>query len=1445
MTEKRTLVLSVVVGTLLVLAGLAWAASTRVTVAAYYEGTVPSDAQAGDTASTAGPPFAPGVVLVGLKDGVSLGPGGLGAGAEDQSLSATFARIGVQRTERLFPDVEAGFRLGSGSYDTGEIDLGQVYRLRVPMDADITGIIERLDAHPDVVYAEPDYLAHVITTPDDPLYAEQWGLDQIGAPAAWDVVTGTADVVIAVVDAGLDASHPDLSSRLWTNPGEIPSNSVDDDNNGHVDDIHGWNLVDDNADLTDNTGHGTQVAGVAAAATNNSLGVAGVCWDCRVMVVKVVQTGGVANYSDIAAGVVYAAQKGAEVINVSLGAYSDSATLRAAVAAASEMAIVVAGAGNDDTNTAFYPAAYDDYVLAVAGTTSSDTKTATSNYGAWVDVCAPAEVITTTLDGGGYGSASGTSMAAPLAAGLAGLLRSQCPAWSPDMVRAHVIRTANDIDGLNPGYEEQLGSGRISAANAVGTPAQPDLEYQSHAVGGEPLRRPEPGSTVDLDVILYNDWGDASNVQATLTTTDTYATVIEPTASYGSIPAYDSSVGLAPFRFSVASSAPYGHDIPFTLSVSADEGYGTEIPLVVTTASGITYVHGTLSTQTWTNDRIYVVDNDVGIQAGHTLTIEMGTEVRFAGDYSLSVAGTLIADGTEEQPIRFTSDHWYPCVGDWGQIKFLDSSVDATFGAEGQYVGGSILRRTVIEYAQGIKLTSAAPFISHNTVAYVGSPGLSGSGSSGLVIADNTMMDTEVSLSVSGSGCAIVGNSLLRGGLSVSGSAAVSGNSVANAPGIGIAASGASAVSGNRVVECDQGMQVNGGFVSGNLVANNEGDGLRLTGGSATVVSNTVFFNGGSGVYIQSGTPVFHGNNLLGGDGDYALYNNTSGDLDATGNWWGTTDIGGIQAAIYDAGDQFGLGMVDHSGYLSSAAQEAPAYVQSVATSPDTTLGIETAQFDVLFSRPMDERPTMVFYPTRRGTWQRFHHPDTGLGLDGLSCLVIDKYDNKWIGTGQGLYVWRADGTWEMTDAGRAVIHDLALSKSGNRIWVADSGSGVYVLSLDGTLVTHYPELMYVRAIDIDDQGNKWMATSGEGLCVLRLSGAWECYTPGNSGVRSRSVVAVEVDAAGNVWCGYYENKGVTVLRTDGTWHTYTKWDSGLSGNYTQHIAADPQGNVWFGTNEGLSVYSPAGEWRSFEVCNSEAISFIDDEVWAGEAGCGEWGVAILRHGLIERIPVVQNPSVPGLPYDYIQDIVRDSEGSIWFATGGTTEPPPGGAVLWAGPEYGIEEGLWLDYSTWRGIYEVTSLVPRDTYILDVSSAKGIDGMEVPRDTRYGFTVDYAGQITDQTPPRRPSVTARGDRSDPSVVQASWSASDPQSSVTGYRYAIGSAPDGADVVSWTDTPQTSVTKSGLGLTEGHVYWVSVQARNAAGLWSVSGYDFFFAGQPPYASFLPLSIRAGP
>ena len=201
---------------------------------------------------------------------------------------------------------------------------------------------------------------------------------------------------------------------------------------------------------------------------DNALGVAGTCWGCRLMAVKVMSAGGVANYSDIAQGVLYAAQKGAQVINLSLGGYSYSSTLLAAIQTAVNTygAVVVAGAGNDNVSTPFYPAAYEE-AIAVAGTDQADLKAGFSNYGAWVDLSAPAVAIQTTFSGGDYGAVDGTSFAAPFVSGLAGLLKSEHPDWSNALSAPQMVHTGDPLDALNPGYEGLLGSGRVNAGSAL------------------------------------------------------------------------------------------------------------------------------------------------------------------------------------------------------------------------------------------------------------------------------------------------------------------------------------------------------------------------------------------------------------------------------------------------------------------------------------------------------------------------------------------------------------------------------------------------------------------------------------------------------------------------------------------------------------------------------------------------------------------------------------------------------------------------------------------------------------------------------------------------------------------------------------------------------------------------------------------------------------------
>ena len=328
--------------------------------------------------------------------------------------------------------------------------------------------------------------------------------------AAWDENTGSNSVVFAILDSGIQLDHPDLQNRLWINPGEIPGNGIDDDNNTYIDDVQGWNFVSDNNNPADDNGHGTQVAGVAVAETNNTLGIAGTCWGCTLMPVKVMSAGGIANYSDIAAGTLYAAVKGAEVINITLGGYSYSHALEEAVQQAVNIyhVMVIAGAGNDNHSSLFYPAAYAE-VMAVVGTDQNDIKAPFSNFGSWVDLSAPAVDITTTFMGGDYGSAEGTSFSAPFVSGIVGLILSQHPDWNHALVWSQLTHTADTLDALNPGYAGMLGSGRLNAGAALTTEPAPQLTLTSSKVNGDPQGKPIPGQSATLEVTLSNGWLDA------------------------------------------------------------------------------------------------------------------------------------------------------------------------------------------------------------------------------------------------------------------------------------------------------------------------------------------------------------------------------------------------------------------------------------------------------------------------------------------------------------------------------------------------------------------------------------------------------------------------------------------------------------------------------------------------------------------------------------------------------------------------------------------------------------------------------------------------------------------------------------------------------------------------------------------------------------------------
>ncbi|MBC7227328.1 MAG: peptidase S8 [Thermoflexales bacterium] len=325
--------------------------------------------------------------------------------------------------------------------------VGQAWRYRVDFYAD----------HASEVYL---YLPLVMRNyrppppppvyPNDTYYSSQWGLSKIRAPEAWALSKGTG-VLIAVLDTGTDYNHPDLSGKVRT---DIDYDYINGD----------WDAMDDH-------GHGTHVSGIAAAATNNSKGVAGLGWEATLLPLKVLDNQGRGSTAELIPAIRDAADKGAKVINMSLGgAAACPSDLQSAVDYAySRGVLLVAAAGNDGKSQTVFPANCT-HVLGVAATTSSDTRAGFSNYGDHVSVAAPGTDIYSTLRGGGYGYMQGTSMATPFVAGLAALVYARFPTYTPDQVASAILDNAQDLGST--GWDMDYGCGRIDAFKALWDGAQ-------------------------------------------------------------------------------------------------------------------------------------------------------------------------------------------------------------------------------------------------------------------------------------------------------------------------------------------------------------------------------------------------------------------------------------------------------------------------------------------------------------------------------------------------------------------------------------------------------------------------------------------------------------------------------------------------------------------------------------------------------------------------------------------------------------------------------------------------------------------------------------------------------------------------------------------------------------------------------------------------------------
>ena len=617
------------------------------------------------------------------------------------------------------------------------VDLTRWRSLKLPVGTNLDDAIADLKRDPRVEVVESSFQRSLkgaesknngddefsvqSVTSNDPRKSEQWALERAKVEEAWQWLDqngypawGDRNIVVAVIDSGVDYEHEDLAGNMWVNAGEIPFNGIDDDSNGFIDDVYGADVVgsafDHDGDPQDDNGHGTHVAGIIAAQGNNAIGMIGVAPNAQIMAIKAAQYTGALTSTDISEAILYAYQQGADIINMSFGGSGRSVLEEEALAVAFSNAVLIAAAGNDgayndancgDRPRPSYPGAYT-YVLGVMAEALSpkpngDWLTGFSNWdckaknGLEYEVMAPGEDILSTIPGGGYAAWDGTSMAAPVVAGMAALVRTRFDdksIYSSRFIMGQLASTGDIKQSITPCRAcKALRNFSADALQALVNTPKPSLAYLSHFLWDEidvSTKNDDDGivdsgETIEVGLTIKNLWGQADNVTVTLSAqaqlgdgvdiADPYVTFDNATVSYGSTGSFaeddngylyddDLLIGVdAPFSFTVADNTPNEHIIPMLVTITATNGLddsdtttyefesrfslivqsGRELPRIIDsdvagTPGGQIDTDGVEDGVVTIDDSVlWLIDNPVLVAKGTTLKVGPGAILQFWG----------------------------------------------------------------------------------------------------------------------------------------------------------------------------------------------------------------------------------------------------------------------------------------------------------------------------------------------------------------------------------------------------------------------------------------------------------------------------------------------------------------------------------------------------------------------------------------------------------------------------------------------------------------------------------------------------------------------------------------------------------------------------------------------------------------------------------------------
>jgi len=639
--------------------------------------------------------FVPGQVLVKMKDSNPASvrrAQGKFRSAGISSLDQVLSKFDVEEMEQLLPNAKVSkIPRRAKAYNGATIverDLTQIFKISLSKEKlnQTLQLVDELKALDEVEFAEPNYKVFISAEDhiadsynENPLTSQQWYLDNYGVKELWNKpVIKSKRPVIAIIDTGVDLTHPDLVDNLWTNTAEAEGAAgYDNDKNGFKGDVHGWDFINNTPNIRDNNMHGTHVAGIAAAA-NNGVGIIGANPQALIMPITVIQSDGSGDVATLVKGIDYAVNNGADILNLSLGAGANSRSLRLALERAYQTTVIVAAAGNGgtpvDPDCGFpgqtFPAAYS-FVLGVMATNESGNVAEFSNYdcngptyssistvedpdGFNYELKAPGTNMLSAIPGGNYKKLNGTSMSAPLVAGAISALKMVKEYDNQEILWGDLLHT----DNIAQAYAITERPAELYFVNMQFRDRKElDEETEEDYSGDNEI---DAGETVSIYPVIRTTFGEANNIKLKLERANEFddpntVEILTDVVDFGwHLDPFGRNVSVNPLKVKIANNVADNRHIQLKVLATCDNTDKTiEWPFTII-VNNMVKINGLLTEdRTLTADHVYYVNADFGIMEGVTLTIEPGTHLEFADNTVLKSFGKLIAKGTPEKPIIF------------------------------------------------------------------------------------------------------------------------------------------------------------------------------------------------------------------------------------------------------------------------------------------------------------------------------------------------------------------------------------------------------------------------------------------------------------------------------------------------------------------------------------------------------------------------------------------------------------------------------------------------------------------------------------------------------------------------------------------------------------------------------------------------------------------------